>query len=97
MKVILDPEVHSDLFEILDYYEEKAGASIAADLYLEFRRIIKIVGERPYAFPIYVKNYRRVNLRRFPHHILYRIVDDSYVRVLVLKHDSRDPALGLGR
>ena len=97
MRVILDPEVHSDLFEILDYYDETAGGSIATDFYLEFRRVIRIIGDRPYAFPIHVKNYRRTNLTRFPHHVLYRIVEESYVRVLVLKHDSRDPALGLDR
>jgi hypothetical protein len=37
-----------------------------------------------------------VNLDRFPYHFLFRIVDDG-VRVLVVRHHSRHPSLGIRR
>jgi hypothetical protein len=39
---------------------------------------------------------RRVNLETFPDHFLFRIVDNC-VRVLVVRHHSRRPALGVDR
>ena len=97
MRLILDPEVHSDVLEIMEYYDQTADSEIAAEFYREFRLCLDRIAARPYAFPKYVKNYRRVNLDRFPHHILYRTVNDEFVRVLIVRHDSRHPSFGLDR
>mgnify|MGYP007117519113 CR=1 FL=1 len=53
--------------------------------------------ERPQSYPIVRDDIRRINFRRFAFHILYQIVDDGYVKLLVVKHDSRDPDFGLDR
>lgn len=97
MKIELNSLVHTDLLEIVDYYYNSDKASLAAEFYAEFRRCVDQVIERPESFPIYVKNYRRVNLTRFPHHFLFRRVDKNVVRILVVKHNSRDPRFGLDR
>ncbi len=39
---------------------------------------------------------RRKNLKRFPFHILYEILSDL-IRVMVIRHDRRNPEFGLRR
>jgi hypothetical protein len=51
---------------------------------------------RPESFAIREGDIRRVNLHRFPYHFLFRIVGDA-VRILVIRHHSRRPSLGIRR
>lgn len=94
MKVQIAPTVYSDLLEIIEYYEQKAGSDIAAEFYAEFRRKALTAGERPHSFP-QSGRFRRVNLQTFPHHFLFEIVDDGLVRILIVRHDRRHPDFGL--
>lgn len=53
-------------------------------------------GKRPYSFPAF-EEYRRVNLNKFPYHFLFEVIGESTVRIVVLKHNRRDPDFGLDR
>lgn len=81
----------------MDYYSREAGDKIATEFYEEFRRCRSIIGARPRSYPVVRGRIRRINLHRFPYHILYEIRDESWVRILVLKHNRRDPDFGLAR
>ena len=96
MRVELDSEVYIDLVEILEYYDEQAGGGVAADFYAEFRQYAKAAGERPYSFPAH-EELRRVNLQKFPHHFLFQIMNEKTLRILVVKHNHRNPSYGLDR
>ena len=52
--------------------------------------------DRPESFPIRERDIRRVNLQRFPYHFLFRSVGDL-VRILVVRHHSRRPTVGIRR
>jgi hypothetical protein len=52
--------------------------------------------ETPESFSVRERDIRRVNLKRFPYHFLFRIVGDS-VRILIIRHHSREPSLGSER
>jgi plasmid stabilization system protein ParE len=97
MKLELHPQVHTDILEIMEFYEEAAGAELAAEFYSEFRRYADQIASRPESFPIHVNQLRRCNLDKFPHHILYEIVAEDRVQILVVKHDRREPSFGLDR
>lgn len=97
MKVELHPEVHSDILEIMEYYDDAAGGELAADFYSEFRHYADLIGVRPESFPFHTERVRRTNLDRFPHHILYEILDEETLQILVVKHNSRNPSFGLDR
>jgi len=96
MRVILHPEVHSDVDAIMGYYERVASRELADDFYAELRRFIDEAAERPESFSIRERDLRRVNLQRFPYHFLFRIVGDG-VRILVVRHHRRHPSLGAYR
>jgi plasmid stabilization system protein ParE len=81
----------------MDYYLREAGAQIATEFYDEFKRCQQIIAERSRSYPVVRKEIRRINFHRFPYHILYQIIDEGYIKILVVKHDRRDPDFGLDR
>lgn len=97
MIVILHPEVDSDLVQAMEYYEREAIAELALEFFEEFRRCAEVVGQRPESFPEVDDGIRRMNLTRFPFHILFEIVDREAVEIFAVKHDRRDPNFGLDR
>ncbi len=96
MQIILHRKVHSDVEAIMEYYERVAGRELADDFYAELRRFMLLAAERPESFAIRERDFRRVNLHRFPYHFLFRIVGGA-VRILVVRHHRRHPALGITR
>ena len=96
MRVVIHPKVLSDVSAIMEYSERIATSELADEFYAELRYFIEEAAARPESFAIRERDLRRVNLRRFPYHFLFRIVDDS-VRVLIVRHHQRHPAFGIGR
>ncbi|MGB7070498.1 MAG: type II toxin-antitoxin system RelE/ParE family toxin [Pyrinomonadaceae bacterium] len=97
MIVILHPEVDSDLLKAMEYYEREAHSELALEFYVEFRRCAGEIGRRPASFLSASNGLRRMNLRRFPFHILFDILDESTVEIFVVKHDRRDQDFGIDR
>ena len=78
------------------YYEAVATPELANEFYAELRHCAEEAAARPESFAIRERDLRRVNLHRFPYHFLFRVVGDA-VRILVLRHHSRHPSLGIRR
>ena len=97
MIVRLHPEVDNDLLAAMEYYEREAVPELALEFYAEFRRCSDQLGLRPASFPMTGSGLRRMNLNRFPFHILFEVVSETVVEILVVKHDHRDPDFGTGR
>ena len=96
MRLVLHPKVYSDIDEIMGYYERIAAPQLADDFYAELRHYMEQAAERPESFSIRERDIRRVNLQRFPYHFLFRIAGDV-VRILVVRHHSRRPTVGIRR
>jgi plasmid stabilization system protein ParE len=80
----------------MDYYERVATRELADAFYRELRHAILDAAARPESFSIRERDVRRVNLRQFPYHFLFRIAGDT-VRILVVRHHKRHPSLGIHR
>jgi toxin ParE1/3/4 len=96
MRLVLHPQVYSDIDKIMAYYEEVATEHLGDEFYAELRYFMAAAAARPESFAIRERDLRRVNLHRFPYHFLFRIVGDT-VRILVVRHHSRHPSLGISR
>lgn len=88
--------VQNDVWEIMRYYEHESGTRLADEFYEEFMLRVHAVVMNPQGFHLVAGGLRRVNLRRFPHHFLFRFRNDR-VLILVLRHDRRHPSFGLRR
>ena len=97
MRVRLVSKVYSDIESAMNYYVQEAGPQIAMEFYDEFKRCQQIIAAHPRTYPVVKSGIRRINFHRFPYHILYQIVDEGCVKLLVVKHDRRDPDFGLER
>jgi plasmid stabilization system protein ParE len=96
MRLVLHPKVYSDIDRIMGYYEEVATPELANEFYAELRHLMGEAAARPESFSIRERDIRRANLQRFPYHFLFRVVGDV-VRILVVRHHSRHPSLGISR
>ena len=90
-------EARIDVLEIVEYYEEQEGAKLADAFIFELERFIVRIAERPLSYHEIEPGVRRANLDRFPHHVLFEIVDDKTIKIIAVKHNRRHPALGLDR
>lgn len=96
MRVVFHPRVLSDLSSIMDYYERVATRELADDFYAEFRAAVMAIAAKPESVSLRKGDFRRVNLRRFPYHFLFRIAGEA-MRVLVVRHHYRRPSFGTRR
>jgi plasmid stabilization system protein ParE len=90
-RVIIRPEAKRDLREAKAWYR-----NISRELGNDFvRRIddaIALVQERPLAFQIVQRTFRRILLHRFPYALFYHASESRIVVVAVL-HQARDPGV----
>lgn len=97
MRLIHHPSSRFDVLEIVEFYRDTADATLAADFYAELLETFDKIAERPRSFQTYVGDTRRANLNRFPHHVVFEIIDDTTIAIILVRHDHRDPENGLDR
>ena len=85
----LHPQADQELTEIALYYDaQKSG--LGADFLAEFERTLDFLLHFPSAGRLLLHGSRRVSLRRFPYHVIYRL-DPGRVFILAVAHHRRLP------
>lgn len=85
-----------DLSEAFRFYRREGGKGIAARFLSEFERIARLLEQHP-GLGTPTEGGRRVHpLVGFPYSIIYR-EDQEGIRILVVRHQHRDPEFGKGR
>ena len=98
MNVIFHPLARRDIDEIHEYYGDISD-SLPGKFDHDLQGLLLAASEMPERFhPVPGTSFRRINMRRFPHHILYMVSQaERFLRVMLIRHDKRHPAVGLGR
>jgi plasmid stabilization system protein ParE len=92
----LHPGAEQDIADALDFYAEQAGIVVAGRFLTELERVAQLLVEYP-GFGTPTARGRRVfPLQVFPYSIVYRSLD-SGIRILVVRHQHRNPRHGGGR
>jgi plasmid stabilization system protein ParE len=90
-KVIIRPSAKHDLREAKAWYR-----NISVDLGNDFvRRVdqaVALAQERPLAFQLVHRTFRRILLHRFPYALFYH-ADESRIVVVAVLHQARDPEI----
>lgn len=88
--------VRQDVLTVLAYYDRVGGSDLGDAFFEEFMAFVAKAVEKPTRFHRVSGGLRRANPARFPYHFLYRTHGDT-VRILVVRHNSRDPQHGAQR
>lgn len=97
MKAILSSAAERDVKRALDYYFREAGAEIANDFINRLEAKINQIKNSPESYRVVAKGLRSVELDRFPYSVVYRIVNESLIRVTTVRHHKQHPDFGLRR
>jgi hypothetical protein len=85
---ILD-EAQIELEEAALFYKQ-TSTELSGDLLNKFYEALSKVIENPQSFQIIRKNYRKINLQRFPYKIIFRIKKED-VSIVAFSHQKRRP------
>ena len=89
--VIVRPEAKRDLREAKTWYGN-ISAELKADFVKKVDNAVALARERPLAYQIVLRTFRRVLIQRFPYALFFHADEDRIVVVAVL-HQARDPEL----
>lgn len=85
-----------DLADAFRFYRREGGSRLAGRFLDEFDRIMKLLDEFPDLGQPTDVDRRSIPLTGFPYSVIYQHVNGE-IRVLVVRHQHRDPAHGSER
>jgi mRNA-degrading endonuclease RelE of RelBE toxin-antitoxin system len=92
--LVIKSEVIKETTEIYAFYKE-IGQQLADRFDKELDARLKEVERRPARYPIRKKNYRHVQLKKFPYRVVYALIGQEVV-VFQVRHTSRKPSKKFG-
>lgn len=97
MRSIFSSAASRDVKRALDYYKREAGAKVANDFIDHLESKVAKILKSPESYQVVTKNLRCANLDRFPYQIVYRIADESTIRIVSVRHHKQHQDFGLNR
>lgn len=94
--VSVNRHARKEVSEIIAYLDKKAGEKTGDAFFAELMTALEALRQDYGRHHFYRGDLRRVNLKQFPYHVLYR-VHLTVVRVLVIRHHHRHPDHGIRR
>jgi len=95
MAVVYHPKVPAEVRAFLDYYDA-ISSDLGDSFWQELTDAIHYAREHPERHHFDRTGRRRSNLKRFPIHILFRILP-GMIRITAVRHDKQDPSYGSTR
>ena len=95
MNVVWHPLATGEMIEAARFYSDRLK-ELGPEFLDEVDRSVETILTDPHRFAVIEADIRLYAMPRFPYGIYFRVLDDI-VRILVIKHHSREPAQGLDR
>jgi plasmid stabilization system protein ParE len=95
MRVVYHPDVQRDVSRILRHYDG-INAHLGDEFWEELQHFISRAAANPRHFHFETPDRRRVNLKRFPFHFLFREKAGG-IRITVVRHNRQHPERGRER
>jgi plasmid stabilization system protein ParE len=88
--LVVEPEAEAEIDAAWRWYElNKSG--LGAAFLRAVNAALDAIKENPFQFQLVYGPVRRANIRRYPHGLMYRVLDREVI-VLACFHGRRDPA-----
>jgi len=95
VKIYYHPAVERDIADALHHYDS-ISPTLGNEFLEELRHFIRLAATHPRKFHPVSPKFRRVNLRRFPYHFLFREISGG-IRITLVRHHKRHPDHGMER
>lgn len=95
MSAVYHPDVQKDVSKILRRYDG-INPRLGDEFWAELNAFIQKAAENPGRFHFESPGRRRVNLKRFPFHFLFREIPGG-IRITVVRHHKQHPEQGVRR
>jgi plasmid stabilization system protein ParE len=92
----LHPAAERELANAARFYRQEAGRAVAMRFLEEFQRVAFLLASNPTLGAPTDEERRWFPLHGFPYSVIYRPRDGG-IRILVVRHQHRDPKHGLNR
>jgi plasmid stabilization system protein ParE len=96
MRVTLHPEAERDLLEAASFYERVGSQRLAGRFVEEFKRVGALISRSHAMGSPRSRGRRGLSMSVFPYTVIYKVLDGE-VRILVVKHNRRQPGYGGSR
>ncbi|KAM3089943.1 type II toxin-antitoxin system RelE/ParE family toxin [Phormidesmis sp. 146-35] len=94
--VVLHPLAEQELLDSAIYYEEQR-VGLGLEYLEEVENAVNFLTRYPEAGSKVRGSVRRLTLPKFPHSLLYRLLEDDQIRILAVAHHKRRPQYWLDR
>ena len=94
-KTVLLPEAKEEITEAAEFYHQ-VSPKLSSDLLLKLYETLGTIVNAPLRNRLIRRKYRKLNLRRFPYKLVYRVVKET-VYVVAFAHHKRRPFYWKGR
>ena len=94
-EILYHTAIQKELRQILNH-DEEVSTQLADDFWDELTNAFDYARRYPTRQHYDPSGRRRVNLKRFPYHFLFK-TSDTQIKVTVVKHNSRNPGYGTRR
>jgi len=95
MEVYYHPKVPGEARGLLEHYD-RISKNLGDAFWSELTEAIEYARHYPERHHFDRTGRRRANLKRFPVHLLFRLMPDA-IRITAIRHDKQDPAYGAKR
>ena len=95
MNVVFHPDVQKDVSKILRHYD-RINPRLGNEFWAELNSFIQKAADNPGRFHFESPGRRRVNLRHFPYHFLFREIAGG-IRISVVRGHKQHPTTGVQR
>lgn len=89
MRAVLRPPAEADLTDAARWYESQR-VGLSGEFLDEVRRVLTSIERLPELHPEVYRGVRRVNCRRFPYAVYFKLTQRD-ILVLAVIHQRRDP------
>ena len=90
-KPLYHEEALEELRQATLYGLEKWSPDLVSQLQDEFALVVGEILADPERRPVIRHGARRSNLRRFPYHVIYALLDDGQIWIVAFAHDRQLP------
>ncbi len=89
MVVRFENDAEVELYEVIEYYNQ-IDTALAQNFLDELNNSVDFIIKYPLAGHSYLHNTQKVQLKKFPYSVVYKVYDQKRILIFAIKHSKRE-------